>query len=157
MKLQLAGVTHRSPFFSCDRSAGNTSCFFVLHNAKILARQSCSRLIEMNTKRYPDCIKALARARVPLSGVQAWVAQGREFQMVFFEIESGVQVAPHSHGEQFGYVFEGEMALTIGDDTRTYRGRDSYHIPAGVVHQAEFKTFVRVVDFFLEPDRYRTE
>jgi len=111
----------------------------------------------MNVKRYPDCIRALARARVPLSGVQGWVAQGKEFQMVFFEIESGVRVPPHSHGEQFGYVFEGEIVLTIGDDTRTYRERDSYHIPAGVVHQAEFKTFVRVVDFFLEPDRYGTE
>lgn len=157
MKLQLAGVTHRSPFFSCDRSAGNTSIFIILHNAKMLAKQSCSRLIEMNTKRYPDCIKALARARVPFSGVQGWVAQGKEFQIVFFEIESGAQVSPHSHGEQFGYIFEGEIVLTIGEDTRTYREGDSYHIPAGVVHHVKFKTFVRVVDFFLEPDRYRTE
>lgn len=111
----------------------------------------------MVTKGYPDYIKALARAIIPFSGVQGWVAQGREFQMVFFEIESGGQVSPHSHGEQFGYVFEGEISLTIGDDTRTYRKGDSYHIPAGVVHKAEFKTFVRVVDFFLEPDRYKTE
>ena len=121
------------------------------------AEKSCSRLIEMNTKKYPDCIKALARARVPFPGVQGWVAQGREFQMVFFEIESGAEVSPHSHGEQFGYVFEGEMVLTIGEDTQTYREGDSYHIPAGVVHQARFKTFVRVVDFFLEPNRYRTD
>jgi quercetin dioxygenase-like cupin family protein len=99
---------------------------------------------------YPDCIKNLKRAKISLSGVQGWVAQGEEFQIVFFEIEEGSQVTPHSHGEQYGYVFEGEMTLTIGDETRVYRGGDSYHIPKNIIHYAKFNTFVRVVDFFFK-------
>jgi mannose-6-phosphate isomerase-like protein (cupin superfamily) len=114
-------------------------------------------VIEMVPMQYPDCIKSLKRAKISLPGVQGWVAQGEEFQIVFFEIEKGSQVTPHSHGEQHGYVFEGEMALTVGNETRVYRSGDSYNIPKGVVHHAKFNTFVRVVDFFLEAGRYKTE
>lgn len=111
----------------------------------------------MTSVQYPDCIKALSKAKISLPGVQGRVAQGEKFQMVFFEIEEGSVVTPHSHGEQYGYVFEGELVLTIGDKTRTYRGGDSYHIPKDVIHHAKFNTFVRVVDFFLDADRYKTE
>ncbi|MDH4212393.1 MAG: cupin domain-containing protein [Candidatus Thorarchaeota archaeon] len=118
---------------------------------------SVATVIGMTIKQYPDYIKSLAKAKIPFPGVQGWVAQGKEFQLVFFEIESGGQVSPHSHGEQYGYVFEGEMILTIGEETRTYRAGESYHIPKGVIHHAKFNTFVRVMDFFLEADRYTTE
>jgi quercetin dioxygenase-like cupin family protein len=111
----------------------------------------------MVATKFPDFIKSLAKAKIPLPGVQGWVAQGKEFQLVFFEIDEGSQVTPHSHGEQSGYVFEGEIVLTIGNETRVYRSGDSYHIPSGVVHQAKFNTFVRVVDIFLEPHRYATD
>ncbi|MFW9908371.1 MAG: cupin domain-containing protein [Candidatus Thorarchaeota archaeon] len=111
----------------------------------------------MIAKQYPDYIRSLAKAIISFPGVQGWVAQGEEFQLVFFEIEAGGEVSPHSHGEQYGYVFEGEMVLTIGEETRTYRAGDSYHIPEGVIHSAKFNTFVRVMDFFLEADRYKTE
>jgi mannose-6-phosphate isomerase-like protein (cupin superfamily) len=114
-------------------------------------------VFEMSVKKYPDYIKNLIKAKIPFPGVQGWVAQGEEFQAVFFEIESGSHVSPHSHGEQYGYVFEGEIVLTIGNETRTYTAGDSYHIPSGVVHEAKFNTFVSVMDFFLEADRYKTE
>jgi mannose-6-phosphate isomerase-like protein (cupin superfamily) len=114
-------------------------------------------VIGMVSKRYPDHIKSLPKAKIPFPGVQGWIAQGEKFQMVFFEIESGSHVSPHSHGEQYGYVFEGEIVLTIGNETRTYTAGDSYHIPDRVVHEAKFNTFVRVMDFFLEPDRYKIE
>ncbi|MFW9770165.1 MAG: cupin domain-containing protein [Candidatus Thorarchaeota archaeon] len=106
---------------------------------------------------YPDCIKALPKAKMPFDGVQAWIAQGVEFQVGFFEIEPIGVVSPHSHSAQYGFVIEGEMLLTIGDDTKLYKRGDSYYIPEGVVHSAEFKTFCRVMDFFAEPSRYETE
>jgi quercetin dioxygenase-like cupin family protein len=111
----------------------------------------------MTPPNWSDYIKGLAKARIPFPRVQGWIAQGEKFQMVFFEIESGSHVSPHSHGEQYGYIFEGEMVLTIGNETRVYTSGDSYHIPNGVVHEATFNTFVRVIDFFLEADRYQTE
>jgi quercetin dioxygenase-like cupin family protein len=106
---------------------------------------------------YPECIKKLPKVKVAFPGVQGWVSQGKESQVVFFEIEAGGVVSPHSHCEQFGIVLEGEMALTMNGATKVYKKGDSYHIPEGIVHKAEFKTFVRAVDFFAGPNRYETE
>ncbi|MFW9869537.1 MAG: cupin domain-containing protein [Candidatus Thorarchaeota archaeon] len=111
----------------------------------------------MTIEAYPDCIKSLPRAKMPLEGVQAWIAQGVEFQVVFFEIDPIGIVPPHSHSAQYGFVIEGEMLLTIGGETQLYTRGDSYYIPEGVVHSAEFKTFFRAMDFFTEPARYESE
>ncbi len=111
----------------------------------------------MTTETYPDCIRNLPKAKVPFQGVQAYIAQGIQFQVGFFEIEPIGVVSPHSHSAQYGFVIEGEVLLTIGDDTKLYTKGDSYYIPKGVVHSAEFKTFCRVMDFFAEPERYETE
>jgi quercetin dioxygenase-like cupin family protein len=111
----------------------------------------------MTNEPYPDCIRELPKAKIPFEGVQAWIAQGVEFQVGFFEIEPIGVVPPHSHGAQYGFVIEGEMLLTIGDETKPYKKGDSYYIPEGVVHSAEFKSFCRIMDFFAEPARYETE
>lgn len=111
----------------------------------------------MSAETYPDCIRNLPKAKVPFQGVQAYIAQGAQFQIGFFEIEPIGVVSPHSHGAQYGFVIEGELLLTIGDETNLYTKGDSYYIPEGVVHSAEFKTFCRVMDFFDEPERYETE
>ncbi len=111
----------------------------------------------MSSESYPDCIKNLPKAKMPFPGVQAWIAQGAEFQVGFFEIEPIGVVTPHSHSAQYGFVIEGEMLLTIGDTTNLYKKGDSYYIPEDVIHSAEFKTRCRVMDFFAEPGRYETE
>ena len=106
---------------------------------------------------YPDLITSLPQADIPFDGVRGWLAQAAETQIVFFEIEPIGEVAPHSHGDQWGIVVEGEMDLTIGDETRRYRRGDSYFIPAGVVHSACFHTHFRAIDVFGEAARYRAE
>ena len=111
----------------------------------------------MTAEPYPDCIRRLPKAKIPFEGVQAWIAQGAECQVGFFEIEPIGVVPPHSHSAQYGFVIEGEMLLTIGDETKLYTRGDSYYIPEGVTHSAEFKTLCRVMDFFAEPSRYETE
>lgn len=111
----------------------------------------------MKSEPYPECIKSLPKAKIPFEGVKAYILQGKTSQAGFFEIEPIGVVSPHSHGAQFGFVIEGEMLLTIGDETNLYKKGDSYFIPTGVVHSAEFKTFCRVMDFFGEPHRYETE
>jgi quercetin dioxygenase-like cupin family protein len=111
----------------------------------------------MDAEPYPDCIRNLPKAKIPLQGVQAWIAQGDAVQIAFFEIEPIGVVPPHSHSAQYGFVIEGEMLLTIHDETKLYKRGDSYYIPEGVVHSAEFKTFCRIMDFFAEPARYETE
>ena len=104
---------------------------------------------------YPEMIETLPEADIPFTGVQGKLLQAGDYQVVFMEIEPIGEVAPHSHGAQFGFVLEGEMDLTIGGQTRTMKKGDHYYIPAGVTHSATFRTPVKVMDMFAEPDRYQ--
>ncbi|RPJ47268.1 MAG: cupin domain-containing protein [Candidatus Latescibacterota bacterium] len=109
----------------------------------------------MSEKAFPPVITGLPEADIPFPGVRGWISQGADHQIVFLDIEPIGEVSPHSHGEQWGFVVEGEMELTIGGNTRRYRAGDTYHIDAGVVHSARFLTRFRAIDFFAEKERYR--
>jgi quercetin dioxygenase-like cupin family protein len=111
----------------------------------------------MTRATYPDIIKKLPRVKHSMDGVEGWLAQGKDFQIAFFEIQPTAKVPPHSHGAQFGVVMEGEMVLTIGDETKVYGKGDTYTIGEGVEHQAECKSLVLAMDFFDDADRYETE
>ena len=91
---------------------------------------------------------------VPVEGVRGKLLQAANRQVVFFEIAPIGSIPLHTHGAQWGIVVEGEMDLTIGDETKTYRAGDSYYIAAGVEHGATFKTHFKAIDVFEEPDRY---
>jgi len=103
---------------------------------------------------YPEIISSLPEAEIPLEGIQGWIAQGENFQIVFFDISPVGQLPPHSHAAQFGVVLEGEMTLTITGESKSYSKGDTYYIPAGAEHSAEFHTPVKAIDFFAEPSRY---
>ncbi|MCK4835572.1 MAG: cupin domain-containing protein [Candidatus Aminicenantes bacterium] len=104
---------------------------------------------------FPEMITNLPEADIPFKGVRGWISQGPDNQVIFMDIEPIGDVAPHSHGEQWGIVVEGEMELTIGDETKIYKPGDSYHILAGVEHSAKFLTHFRVIDVFADKNRYR--
>ncbi len=104
---------------------------------------------------FPGMIMNLPEADIPFEGVCGRLLQAGDYQAVFLEIEPIGNVAPHAHAAQWGVVLEGEMDLTIGNQTNTYRKGDHYYIPAGVVHSAKFRTKVRAIDFFQEPTRYQ--
>ena len=106
---------------------------------------------------YPEIISNLPEADINIPGVQGWIAQGKNFQIVFFEIEPVGKIPPHHHGAQFGIVLEGEMSLTMNNETKKYKKGDTYYIPNGVIHQAEFHSFFRAVDFFEDSNRYTSK
>jgi quercetin dioxygenase-like cupin family protein len=103
---------------------------------------------------YPELIRSLPEIDVPIEGVRGWLLTGSGKQAVFFDILPSAVVPPHSHCDQWGLMVDGEMSLTIGDETKTYRKGDSYYIPEGVVHSAKFITRVNVIDVFDSSDRY---
>ncbi len=113
------------------------------------------KMKEWNETPYPDMIRNLPEIDVPLEGVRGWLLQGANTQMVFFDIASTAEVPHHSHCAQWGLVVEGEMELTIGDETRIYRKGDCYFIPEGVSHGASFLTRAYVIDIFDDPSRYK--
>ncbi len=104
---------------------------------------------------YPEMITKLPQADVPFKGVRAWISQGADHQVVFFDMDPIGKVSAHRHGEQWGIVVEGEMELTIGGVTKRFRAGDSYHVPAGVEHEATFLTHTRVIDVFGDVERYK--
>jgi quercetin dioxygenase-like cupin family protein len=109
----------------------------------------------MSDNAFPEMITGLPEADIPFKGVRGWISQALDHQIVFMDIEPIGDVAPHSHGEQWGIVVEGEMELTIGSKTKIYRPGDHYHIPEGVVHSAKFLTHFRVIDMFADKTRYK--
>ena len=104
---------------------------------------------------YPEMIMKLPEADIDFKGVRGWISQAKDHQIVFFDIEPIGKVSEHSHGAQWGIVIHGEMELTIGGITKTYKKGDSYHIPDGVLHSAVFKRRTMVLDFFADKDRYK--
>ena len=110
--------------------------------------------MERSENFFPEIINNMPDADIPFKGIKGKLLQGKEHQIVFMEIDAIGEVPPHSHGAQWGVVLDGEMRLTIGGVTKTYKKGDSYYISAGVVHSANFKTKVYVIDFFADKDRY---
>ncbi len=106
---------------------------------------------------YPEMVTGLPQADIPFPGVRGWLSQAASHQLVFLDIDPIGAVTPHTHGEQWGVVIEGEMELTIGGRTQIYRKGDTYHIPAGVEHGATFLTHFRAIDMFADADRYKAK
>ena len=106
---------------------------------------------------YPEMIRNCPEIDIPVEGIRGWLLQSDSRQAVFFDIKPIGEIPPHTHCSQWGIMVEGEMSLTIGNETKTYRKGDWYYIPEGVVHSATFPTRVHVIDVFDSTDRYHAK
>ncbi len=111
----------------------------------------------MNQSTYPELIRNLPQAALPIAGVVGYLFASKQGQICFFDFEGGTEVPAHSHGAQWGIVVEGELSLTMSGKTRVVRKGDSYYIPAGVTHSATIEKPCKVLDFFEDADRYQTK
>jgi quercetin dioxygenase-like cupin family protein len=113
-------------------------------------------LTEIDPMPLPSFFDAMPALDAPFpdSIVSSHAIRSEAGLVVFFRFHQDFEVPPHSHGAQWGTVVEGEIALTIGGESRSYRPGDTYEIPAGVEHGARIKAGSLVIDVFAEPDRY---
>ncbi len=109
----------------------------------------------MGKEAYPKMVTDLPEIDISLKGVRGWLLQGTDKQVVFFDIEPVGAIPEHSHGEQWGIVVEGEAELIVNGVKKIYRKGDHYHIPAGALHSATFRTQFKAIDFFAEANRYK--
>lgn len=110
----------------------------------------------LRVRGYPEVITCLAEADIQFKGIRAWILQGTQHQLVFFEIESSAMVPEHSHRyPQWGMLIDGKMELTVDGKPRTIEKGDEYLVPAGAKHSARFFSKTRVADFFSEKNRYQ--
>ena len=104
---------------------------------------------------FPDLIRSLPRADIPIEGLKAHLLQGDDQQVLFMVFLQDAKASAHSHGSQWGTVLDGRMDLTVGGVERTCVKGDSYFIPCGVEHSAVIHAGYADVTVFEDVDRYK--
>jgi mannose-6-phosphate isomerase-like protein (cupin superfamily) len=103
---------------------------------------------------FPEPIRGLPRAAMPLPGATAYLSQGSDHQVVFASFSEDADLPEHSHAAQWGVVLEGKIEFTFQGMTRTYRKGDHYFIPAGVKHSGRLFAGYADVTFYAQRDRF---
>jgi len=106
---------------------------------------------------FPDPIRKLPLADIPIQGVKAYLSQGDSHQILFMEFAEAVEVPEHSHESQWGVVLAGRIELTIGGERHVFEKGDQYFIPADVAHAAKIHAGYADITFFNQPDRYQKQ
>ena len=103
---------------------------------------------------FPEPIRNLPEADVPLDGVSAYLSQSATHQILFMQFEKDADLPEHSHAAQMGIVLEGKIEIAIDGETRCFTKGDRYYIPEGVKHSGRIHAGYADVTFFNEPNRY---
>jgi quercetin dioxygenase-like cupin family protein len=106
---------------------------------------------------FPEPIKNLPEADIPLGGVTAYLLQSDTHQILFMHFEKDVDLPEHSHAAQVGFVLSGRIELTIDGAKREYSKGDIYYIPENVKHSGKIHVGYADITFFNEPDRYKAK
>ncbi|MDH4204893.1 MAG: cupin domain-containing protein [Desulfobacteraceae bacterium] len=103
---------------------------------------------------FPDPVRNLPEADIPLDGVRAYLSQARDHQLIFMQFENDVDLPEHSHAAQVGFVLHGKIDLIINGIKREYKKGDIYYIPEGVIHSGKIFAGYADITFFNERNRY---
>ena len=106
---------------------------------------------------FPDPVRSLPRADIPLKGIKAYLSQADSHQIIFMEFDEDVELPEHSHESQWGVVLEGRIDLVMDGISRTYTKGDRYFIPQGVRHSGRIYAGYADMTFFNQPDRYKVK
>jgi quercetin dioxygenase-like cupin family protein len=69
-------------------------------------------------------------------GVVGRVVEGQRLTVAVVELAPDAIVPAHEHeNEQIGFVIEGSITATVGDETAELRAGGTYSIPAGCRHE----------------------
>ena len=110
----------------------------------------------MNTI-FPEPIRNLPEADIPLDGMTAYLSQSATHQILFMEFEQDTDLPEHAHAAQMGIVLEGKIELVIHGKRHCFSKGDRYYIPEGVKHSGKIYAGYADITFFNEPDRYRAK
>ncbi len=106
---------------------------------------------------FPEPIRNLPEADIPLDGIKAYLSQAKNHQVIFMEFAEDVELPEHSHEAQWGVVLVGKIDFTIDGVERTYTKGDSVFIPKGAKHSGKIYAGYADVCFFEQKDRYNTK
>ena len=103
---------------------------------------------------FPDPIRNLPEANIPIDGIKAYLSQAADHQLIFMQFEKDADLPEHSHAAQVGFVLRGEIELIIDGVTKEYVKGDIYFIPENVKHSGRIRAGYADITFFNGPDRY---
>lgn len=106
---------------------------------------------------FPDPIRKLPKADIPIEGLEAYLSGAADHQLVFMQFEKDVDLPEHAHAAQVGFVLDGVIELTIDGIKHRYGKGDIYHIPAGVKHSGKVYAGYADITFFAEANRYKAK
>jgi len=106
---------------------------------------------------FPEAIKKLPEADIPLKGVNAYLAQCSESQILFMEVDEDVELPAHSHKAQWGIVLKGKIFLNINGEEKTYTQGENYYIPENTIHSGKIYAGYADITYFDEKARYNTK
>jgi len=103
---------------------------------------------------FPEPIRNLPEADIPLDGITAYLSQSDTHQILFMEFEKDAHLPEHAHAAQMGIVLEGKIELVIDGEKQCFTKGDRYYIPKGVKHSGKIYAGYTDITFFNEPHRY---
>lgn len=106
---------------------------------------------------FPEPIRCLPQAEIPLSGLSAYVSQSDNHQILFMNFDEDVEIPEHSHEDQWGVILEGKIDLVIEGVKQTHTKGDRVFIPKGAKHSAKIYAGYADISFFNEKDRYKSK
>jgi quercetin dioxygenase-like cupin family protein len=104
---------------------------------------------------FPEPIRSLPQADVPLSGLKAYLSQSDNHQILFMECYEDAEVPEHSHECHWSVVLEGKIDLIIDGVKQSYTKGEHFFIPKGAKHSAKIYAGYADITFFNEKDRYK--
>lgn len=103
---------------------------------------------------FPEPIRNLPIADIPLKGIKAYLSQSDNHQILFMHFSEDVDLPEHSHAAQVGIVLEGKVELVIDGKNHIYTKGDRYFIPEGIRHSGKVYSGYADITFFAEASRY---
>jgi quercetin dioxygenase-like cupin family protein len=104
---------------------------------------------------FPEMIRALPEADIPISGLKAYISQSDDHQILFMKCDEDAEVPEHSHESHWSVVLEGKIDLIIDGVKQSYTKGDRFFIPKGAKHSAKIYAGYADITFFSEKDRYK--
>ena len=104
---------------------------------------------------FPEVIRKLPKADIPIPGLTAFLSQNENHQIVFFHFAEDVEVPPHSHDAQWIVVLNGEITLTVEGKEYLLTKGDRFYIQKGETHSAKISAGYSSIEFFADKDRYK--
>jgi quercetin dioxygenase-like cupin family protein len=106
---------------------------------------------------FPEPIRRLPQADIPLKGLSAYLMQGADQQVLFMEFAEDADIPLHTHESQWSVVLRGQIDISMEGATHTYGRGESFLVPRGVQHAAKIHAGYADITFFDERNRYRVK